>query len=191
MQYKNILSLIASISLVQGFVIPEGLKDGIYTVNKDKSGNEKIEFVSEFDDSVKPKMRRVPLPNGEIGVCNLFRNHTNHSLTYHSALAQGWTTATYREPKYSCITTVEAAPLLPPTSWFLFMARPKPTSVTMGERILALTTRPRRRLLRSLGTAETHHLLLVAGKVSYHRVIDLVLTILQVLVEGLGKDLWL
>ncbi|KAG4274907.1 hypothetical protein FPRO04_08915 [Fusarium proliferatum] len=67
MHYKNIFSLIASISLVQGFVIPEGLKDGIYTVNKDKSGNEKIEFVSEFDDSVKPKMRRVPLPNGEIG----------------------------------------------------------------------------------------------------------------------------
>ncbi|KAF5550401.1 hypothetical protein FNAPI_7736 [Fusarium napiforme] len=67
MEYKSILCLIASISLIQGFVVPEGLKNGIYSVNKDKNGNEQIEYVSGFEHSTKSKHRRVPLPSGEIG----------------------------------------------------------------------------------------------------------------------------
>ncbi|KAJ3547619.1 hypothetical protein NM208_g1424 [Fusarium decemcellulare] len=67
MQFKNIISLLASISVAQAYVIPEGLQDGIYAVDKDENGNEHIEFVSEFDDSAKTRMRRVPLPKGESG----------------------------------------------------------------------------------------------------------------------------
>jgi hypothetical protein len=90
MQYKSILSLVASITLIQGFVIPDGLENGIYSVNKDKNGNEQIEYVSGFEHSTKSKHRRVPLPSGEIGVSNFFcRQLSTQVLTYeNSAPAQ-------------------------------------------------------------------------------------------------------